>query len=64
MKTFNKEIDEPLTEDQQKFIDATDFDLNIDTYEESMFNDLTFEEFKNNYQKKHFEKYGTYLIVT
>jgi len=55
MGIFCKEIDQPLTEDQQKFINETDFDLNVDTWEESMFNDMTFTEFLN-FKNKHYGK--------
>jgi hypothetical protein len=52
-----------LTDDQQKFIDATDFDLNNEVMEEQVFpEDLSFSKFYDSYQEKHLKKYGNYLI--
>jgi hypothetical protein len=51
-------------EEQEKFIDLTDFDLNIETYESFINPDnITFEEFYVVYQELHLLKYGKYLEI-
>jgi len=51
-------------EEEEKFLNLTDFDLNIETYESFIDpDDITFEEFYVNYQEKHLLKYGRYLEI-
>jgi hypothetical protein len=51
-------------EEQEKFIDLTDFDLNVETASEFIDpDDATFEQFYVNYQEKHLIKYGKYLEI-
>jgi len=51
-------------EEQEKFIELTDFSLNIETYESFIDPDnVTFEEFYVVYQELHLLKYGRYLEI-
>jgi hypothetical protein len=51
-------------EEEDKFIELTDFDLNIETYESFIDPDnITFEEFYVVYQELHLLKHGKYLEI-
>jgi hypothetical protein len=51
-------------EEEEKFIELTDFDLFGETYEEFInAEDVTFETFYVNYQEKHLLKFGKYLEI-
>ena len=54
-----------LTEaEQQEFINITDEDIATEIQENNLyFEDLSFEEYFNAYQKKHFKKFGTFLYL-
>ena len=54
-----------LTEDQQLFVNLCDQDIVTEIWESFIFPeiDLTFENFYNAYQTKHFEKYGKLLTL-